>query len=128
MTKPDDTAIPADVLDLLDKHIATVWALELLLLIRQNPARIWTVADLTKELRASTPLIARVVPPLMAAGIVVEADGGWRYAPQRSDLNDTIERLENLYKQLPVTIIRHIALAPQREAQGFADAFKFKKE
>jgi hypothetical protein len=128
VTNRDDTPIPASVVDFLDKHISTVWALELLLLMRQNPSRIWTVADLAKELRASAPVITRVVPPLMAAEIVVEAEGGWRYAPQPGDLDDTIERLENLYKQLPVRIIRHIALAPHREAQSFADAFKFRKE
>jgi hypothetical protein len=128
VTKRDDAPIPAEIVDFLDRHISTVWALELLLLMRQNPSRIWTVADLAKELRASPPVITRVVPPLLAAGIVVEADGGLRYGPKRDDLSDTIERLENLYKQLPVTIIRHIALAPHREAQSFADAFKFRKE
>jgi hypothetical protein len=128
VTKRDDSPIPADVVDFLDKHISTVWSLELLLLMRQNPSRIWTAADLAKELRASAPVITRVVPPLLVAGIVVEAEGGWRYAPQRGEVDDTIERLESLYKQLPVRIIRHIALAPHREAQSFADAFKFRKE
>jgi hypothetical protein len=133
VTKRDDAPIPAEIVDFLDRHISTVWALELLLLMRQNPSRIWTVADLARELRASAPVITRVVPPLQAAGIVVEADGGWRYRPKRGDpqtdkLNDTIERLEGLYKQMPVRIIRHIALAPHRQAQGFADAFKFRKD
>jgi hypothetical protein len=128
VTKRDDTPIPADVVDFLDKHINTVWALELLFLMRNNPSRVWTVADLAKELRASAPVITRVVPPLMTAGIVVEADAGWRYRSEPGGLDDTIERLESLYKQLPVRVIRHIALAPHREAQSFADAFKFRKD
>lgn len=128
VTKPDDSPIPTDVVDFLNKHIGTVWALELLLLMRLTPSRVWTVADLAKELRASAPVITRVAPPLMAAGIVVEVEGGWRYGPPRDDLDGTIARLESLYKQRPVTIIRHIALAPHREAQSFADAFKFRKE
>jgi len=128
MTERGSTPIPDDVIDFLNKHIATVWALELLLLMRQNRARAWTIEEMAKELRASSQVIMRVIPPLTAAGVVIETAGRWRYQPQRSELDETIDRLDAVYKQLPVTIIRHIALAPHREAQGFADAFKFRKE
>ena len=128
VTEPGSTSIPDDIVAFLNKHITTVWALDLLLLMRQNRSRGWTIEALARELRASSQVIMRVIPPLIAAGIVVEMDGGLRYAPLQRDLDDTIERLEGVYKQLPVTIIRHIALAPHRGAQGFADAFKFRKE
>jgi hypothetical protein len=128
VTEPDSTPLPDDVIVFLNKHITTVWALELLLLMRQNRSRVWTIEALAKELRASSQVIMRVVPSLIAAGIVAETDDGFGYAPRQSALDDTIERLEGVYKQLPVTIIRHIALAPHREAQSFADAFKFRKD
>jgi len=128
VTEPGSTPIPDDVVAFLNRHITTVWALELLLLMRQNRARASSLEDLARELRASAQVIVRVIPPLIAAGIVAETEGRFRYAPLRTDMDETIQRLEGVYKLLPVTIIRHIALAPHREAQGFADAFKIRKE
>lgn len=128
MTGPNASAIPDDVIGLVNKHITTVWALELLLLLRQDRARAWKINELAKELRASTHVVTREVPSLIAAGLVGEVDSGFRYAPARPELDETVERLDNLYKQFPVTIVRHIALAPHREAQSFADAFKFRKD
>jgi hypothetical protein len=128
VTEPGSTPIPDDVVAFLNRHITTVWALDLLLLMRQNRARGWGLDELARELRASSQVITRVIPSLVAAGIVAETEGRFRYAPLQSDMDETIERLEGVYKLLPVTIIRHIALAPHREAQGFADAFKIRKE
>jgi hypothetical protein len=121
--------IPDDVIDLIDKHISTVWALELLLLMRQQRDRAWSTSDLAKELRASADVALRMLPALIGAGLVADVEGKtFRYAPSREELDQTVGRLEELYKQFPVTIVRRIALAPHREARNFADAFKFRKD
>lgn len=121
--------IPDDVIELIDNHITTVWALELLLLLRQHRDRAWTIDALSKELRASADVVLRMVPLLISAGLVAEVEGrSVRYAPANDELDRTVTRLDEYYKQFPVTIVRRIALAPNREVQGFADAFKFRKD
>jgi hypothetical protein len=121
--------IPDDVIDLIEKHITTVWALELLLLMRQHRDRAWTINDLSKDLRASADVVVRMMPSLIAGGLIAEVEGGaLRYAPSDEKLDQTVARLDEFYKQFPVTIVRQITLAPNREAKGFADAFKFRKD
>jgi hypothetical protein len=128
VTDRGSTQIPDDVIEFVNKHITTVWALELLLFMRQGRSRAWTIDELAKELRASTHVVTRVMPGMTSAGLVTGGEGAYRYSPIRPELDDTVERLEAVYKQLPVTIVRHIALAAHREAQSFADAFKFRKD
>lgn len=121
--------IPDDARDLLDKHFASLWAVELILLMRRERTRAWRMKELVSELRASDSVIAGELPSLIAANLVAETEPGtFRYCPGSADLDLAMESLAKVYREFPVTVVRHIALTPNRGLKQFADAFKFRKE
>lgn len=108
------------------EHIGSVWAVELLLLLRRDRERCWTPEDLVRELRASTNLVRDNLAAFQKSGLAVEDDAGcWRYAPAGAVLDGLADRLEAAYRERPVSIINLIA-APPDPIQGLADAFKWR--
>ncbi|WP_309090895.1 hypothetical protein [Phenylobacterium sp.] len=108
------------------EHVRSVWAVELLLLLKRDPDRRWPAADLVRELRASTLLVNDNLQRFERSGLAVREDGDlWRYAPAMPMLAELADRLETAYRERPVTVINLIA-APPDPVQGLADAFKFR--
>lgn len=108
------------------EHVRTVWAVELLLLLKRDPDRRWAAADLVRELRASTPLVNDNLQRFERSGLAVRDEGDqWRYAPAMPMLDQLADRLEAAYRERPVAVINLIA-APPDPVQGLADAFKFR--
>lgn len=115
---PDQTA-------LLRKHVPSVWTLELLLLLRNQPDRLWTGPQLVQELRASSRLVSDNLARLERAGLAAPHGSQWRWAPASPVLSDFCDALEAAYRERPVAII-NLIVSPQDPIQGLADAFKFK--
>ena len=113
-------------LGLVRKHIRSVWALELVLLLRRRPDAIWRTETLVRELRASVPLIADNLKRLQASGLVAEDQGVWRWAPASPELERFCDQLAEAYQTRPVTVINMIA-APN-PVQDLADAFNFSSD
>ena len=108
------------------EHIKSVWAVELLLLLRRDAERRWAPEDLVRELRASSNLVRDNLAAFQRGGLAVEDEAGcWRYAPAGVLLDDLARRLEAAYRERPVSIINLIA-APPDPIQGLADAFKWR--
>jgi hypothetical protein len=119
--------IPNEVVELIDRCVHSVWALELLLFLRQHRDSGWTIEQLQTELRASRSVVTGVLPQLMANGLAVENEGvRYRYSDAAPDA--VVAELDRLYRERPVSIIREIALMPSRRLQRLADAFKFRKD
>jgi hypothetical protein len=118
-------ATDTDLLGFVREHVRSVWALELLLLLRRDPARCWTSAELVRELRASSGLVADNLKRFHASALVAPGDDGYRFAPGTPLLDELCARLEAAYRERPVTVINLIA-SPVDPLQSLADAFKFK--
>jgi hypothetical protein len=106
--------------------IRSVWALELLLIMKREPERLWTPEDLVRELRASGPLVADNLAIFESIGLVLPQDSAYRYAPASPVLADLCDRLESLYRQKPVSVINAIAGSARDRLQTLADAFKLR--
>lgn len=120
-------SVDQDLLTFIREHIRSVWALELLLLLKRDPERRWTPDELVRELRASTPLIASNLQALQRAGLTAcEEDGRCRYAPAASVLDKLSNELEAAYRERPVALINVIASPPDK-LQSLADAFRIRK-
>lgn len=116
-----------DILNFAASAIGSMWALELLLLIKQE-ARSWTSAELVRQLRGSEAVIAQALERMHGVGLIAEEAGRYRYSPVSTEVGDIANELDHLYRSKPVTVISAIANAPQRKLQILSDAFRLKKD
>lgn len=115
----------ADLAAFVREHMRSVWAVELLMLLRRDPDRSWPPDALVAELRASMTLVNDNLASFERSGLAVrDDDGRWRYAPAAAVLDQLARRLEEAYRERPVAIINLIARPDP--IQGLADAFKWR--
>ncbi|WP_372394806.1 hypothetical protein ABMY26_02015 [Azospirillum sp. HJ39] len=120
-------ALSDDALTLLRGSIRSVWALELLLLLRRHSDRDWSNADLVRELRGSEVVVQEALAGFRGAGLLVaQPDGSHRYQPAAPMLDQWVEEIEQAYAIRPSAIIREIFAAPGNKVQIFADSFRFR--
>lgn len=122
---------PADVKAFIANHISSIAQLEMLLLLRSDPAKQWDVAEISKALYATPEMAAGQLASLQADGLVsVSEDPEQRYQYQVGDpdLRNVINRLAELYRDRRVSVITVLYSEPVNKVQTFADAFKLRKE
>jgi len=106
----------------------SVWSLELLLLLKREPERSWSRADLVAQLRASDLVVDQGVDVLHAAGLVLtDASGAVCYRPLSDDLAAMVEQAEALYARSPNAVRRVITAPATRGLAAFADAFRLRR-
>jgi len=116
-----------DVLAFVAASIRSVWALELLLFLKQNPARAWNPDALIRELRSSSVVIAEALASLQHAGLVVQGNAReFRYTAASATLDQVASDLERLYAAKPLLVIDAIVSSSTEQLRRFSDAFKFK--
>ena len=116
-----------DVLRFIAANFPSVWALELLLTLKED-ARAWTREQLIARLRASELVIGKALDALVAAGLVsVDAEGA-KYLPVNGDLEDCVVEVERLYRTRPNMVRRTIIAHASGSASAFADAFRLRKD
>jgi hypothetical protein len=121
--------VPTDLLVFLRRTLHSVWALDLLMLIRRTPERSYSVRELATELRASDAVVNGILPVFLSEGLMTEVERGrFTYRPSETALAEKVDRLADTYRTSPVAIVREIALAPSPKLQDLADAFRFKKD
>jgi DNA-binding GntR family transcriptional regulator len=106
----------------------SVWALELLLVMKRNPDRNWKADALIRELRSSRVVVIEAMANLSAAGLVVQQDGdSYRYHPLSDEIDSLVSDLQRIYAEKPASVMREIVTNPNRKLQQLSDAFKFKE-
>jgi len=118
----------AQLLALIRTAVRSVWALELLLTMKGQPERVWSTAALVQELRASAKLVEDNLALLAAGGLIRQEPEGFVYGPATTTLEEAVSALEAAYRQRPVSVINLIVGASTDNVQGFADAFRFRRE
>lgn len=118
-----------DVSGFISDTFGSVWALEVLLLLKREGARASPRTELVSALRASDSVIDQSISGLLAAGLVViEDDGSARYAPAGAALGALVEAAEALYRQKPDAVRRLIILPRHDGLSAFSDAFRLRKD
>lgn len=96
-----------DLLQFAASTFSSVWALDLLLLLKRQPRR-WRRAELVTALRASELVVTRALDSLHAAGLVsIEADAA-TYRPKNGEVADRVDGVQKLYVGRPDTVRRAI--------------------
>jgi hypothetical protein len=126
--RPPTPVIDPDVLAFVSASIASVWELELLLLLHREPARCWTPAEIDRQLRASTTVVGSALRRLAAAELVAQpAREQFQYGPANPRVHDIVAALDRAYRTNPISVIKAIVGAPGTKLQIFPDAFRFKE-
>ena len=115
-----------DLFGFIREQLRSVWALELLLLMRRQADRSWTPQELVGELRASQTLVTDNLTAFERAGLVrAGEDGRYAFAPVSPVLAALCDQLAAAYAERPVTVINAI-VSPPDKLQGLADAFRIR--
>ena len=116
-----------DLLRFIGSSFRSVWALELLLVLKRDP-RAWSSGELVSTLRASELVVSKALDALVAAGLAsIEGDGAV-YMPINDEVASCVDQLEKLYAVRPDAVRRAIVAATTSGATAFADAFKLRKD
>ena len=118
-----------DVEDFVRVTFRSVWALELLCMLRKNRDRSLTHREMVDSLRASDFVVSQSLDNLTAVGLVSrEADGSARYSPANTNSDKLVVRTEDVYAKSPNAVRRIIASAVNPGLTAFADAFRLRKD
>jgi hypothetical protein len=124
----DESNVPEDdLLAFIATSISSVWALELLLLLKREPTRAWHPEGLIRELRSSPVVIDEALKKLQNAGLVMhDGEATYRYQAASARLHELVSELEKAYATTPMTVIKAIVAPPSDKLRAFSDAFKLK--
>lgn len=121
------TGADQELLQFIASSFRSVWALELLLMLKEE-RRTWSRPELVTAMRASDLVISKAVGSLLAAGLVSCDDEGVRYQPVNEDVADHVERAQALYASRPDAVRRAIVSTSSGGLAAFADAFRLRKD
>lgn len=106
--------------------IPSIWALELLLLLRRAAPGYLTREELVQHLRATPTLIDRLLLRLESAGLVTSnADGAYRFECSTSEVEGLCDKLAVAADERPIALRDAIIAAPNDKLRDLADAFRF---
>lgn len=110
----------------IEGTIPSVWALELLILMRTEADRLWSADELVATLRASDTLVADVLRSFEVSGLVVREGAGFVYRPVSPALETLCAAVEAAYRERPVRVVNAVTRRRSDQLQSFADAFRFR--
>ena len=108
------------------KSLRSIWALEVLLLLRRRASEAVEIDAIVQELRATRSLVQRMVEQLISEGLVSRHGNHIRYAPSTADLEQLCDMLEAASRERPVALSHAIISAPLEKLRDFSNAFRFK--
>lgn len=128
-----EEGIPDDIRRFVLQNIDSVAQLEALLLLRSQPQLEWDVRLMAQRLYISPNETIRILAALTAQGLCELIENGerkYRYQPASPDIRALIEKLAEVYSQRLVAISQliHQRSSSKNNAQGFADAFRLRKD
>ena len=116
-----------DLLRFIGSSFRSVWALELLLVLKRQP-RPWPPEELVSTMRSSELVVSKAIDGLVSAGLASFEEEGAVYMPVNDEVAARVDQLEKLYAARPDAVRRAIVSASASGATAFADAFKLRKD
>jgi hypothetical protein len=113
-----------ELLGFVRENLRSVWAMELLLLLRRDPARHWQSGELVRELRATPALVNDNLTIFQRNGLAMADETGWHFAPANAKLEELTERLAQAFRDRPVATMGLITRTDP--IQSLSDAFKLR--
>lgn len=122
-----EPSIPHDLAHFIQRCIDRLETLDLLLLLQSNAARVWTVQQLSNEMRSSRLATESALGMLLRHGLVAKDGDTFRFRPLTPELDQTTQRLAACYRERRTAVIAAIFSRPSEAVRSFAEAFRIKK-
>lgn len=119
---------PADVKEFIGQNIHSLAQLEVLLILRAQPERSWSVDELTNVLYLERQMVSELLKDLVGRGFAVQAKASFCYQSKNDIVDGLIERLAQLYQERRVAVTTEIFSKPIDFVKAFADAFRLREE
>lgn len=120
-------SISGHIADFIRGAFPSVWTLELLMLMKAEPARAWTREELVEKLRGSDHIVVHGIGALVAGGLVATEEGGRvHYAPATPDIERLVDETARQYAKRPDAVRRIIVFAGNTGLAAFSDAFRLR--
>lgn len=116
-----------DTLRFIAASFTSIWALELLLILKRMGGAC-THQELIKKLHASQTVVTRAIDSLVAAGLVSDQADTAIYQPVSRSVSANVEKTEELYLRRPDAVRRTIISRGSVVARAFSDAFRLRKD
>lgn len=124
-------AISEDIRRFILTSIPSVPFLEAMLLLRNEPEQPWDAKRLARRLYLSEINSSELLTHLHAAGFLALVDSEhshYRYQPNSTELADMVGQVADTYSKHIVDVTNLIHSNVSKQAQQFADAFKWRKD
>jgi hypothetical protein len=118
--------LPSDVKEFISQHIYSLAQLEVLLTLRREPTRLWTVNEVTSSLYLQRQMANELLADVVRRGLAEQLDGNYRYRPANETVADIIDRLARLYEERRVAVTTEIFAKPVDSVRAFAEAFRLR--
>jgi hypothetical protein len=126
-----DKIIPEDIERFILEKIDSVAEMEALLLLRNNAEESWSVGSLAKRLYITEEQTAKILDHLATEGLLTtrsDEHPGYCYQPNSLKLQQSVDRVAQIYAKHLVPISNLIHSKPKARVQEFADAFRLRKD
>lgn len=123
--------IPADVRRFLQSNSLSVPHIEMILLLRREPAMAWAHRDISRRLYVTDERAAELLTQLEVMGVVERAEdpqASYYYRPATPELALLLDRLDLVYSKHLVAVTKLVHAARSEGAEQFAKAFQIRKE
>lgn len=116
-----------EIVAFIKSSFPSIWALEILLHLRDQPWATLSREQILAQMRASDTIVTTCMASLIAAGMVVQEGDAFRYSPSSEELGSLIDETERLYRIQPNAVRRVIVMGGDSLA-AFADAFRLRRD
>ena len=124
-----DEPLPSSVRQFIFQYLSSVEQLEILLLLVKEERKPWTAEAIYRIVLSSRASVEHGLERFTAAGLVERMAGDPPlYCFRGTGAAKAIHELRHCYQAMPVRVIEAIYQKNRDAVQGFADAFKFKRE
>jgi hypothetical protein len=118
--------LPNDVREFIRQHIHSLAQLEVLLTLRREPERLWTIDEVTTALYLQRQMVNDLLLDVVRRGLAEQEAGNFRYRPANDVLAALIDRLAQLYQERRVAVTTEVFAKPVDSVRAFAEAFRLR--
>lgn len=119
--------IPPQIATFVSECVGSIAELELLLLLAEDPTKVWTIEAIARHLYVTPASVEDVLVRMMTRELLSHGAEGYCFAPRSPELVETVNALKELYAKRRLKVVEMIYSGPADKYQSFADAFRLRK-